>query len=135
MSDYTPDKWLGVKITGRPSEKPVYKIFACWYGGYLGSDSWKLNSGITSICENTDYYFFEGSSGSTYSAKLYDDGNTIIYWTARGTLTQINWFEKTMKQLTKWNCKFNELRMGKPAYDLFIDDKNINSDEYFNYLG
>ena len=67
--------------------------------------------------------------------KLYDDGNTIIYWTARGTLTQINWFEKTMKQLTKWNCKFNELRMGKPAYDLFIDDKNINSDEYFNYLG
>ena len=28
-------------------------------------------------------------------------------------------------------CKFHELRMGKPYYDLFIDDKNINSEEYF----
>jgi hypothetical protein len=66
--------------------------------------------------------------------KLYDEGNTIIYWTARGTLTQINWFEKTLLQLKKWNCKFNELRMGKPVYDLFIDDKNINSDTYFNKI-
>lgn len=66
MSEYTPDRWLGVEITGKPSEKPVYKIFACWYGGFLGGNSWKLNSGITSVSENTDYYFFEGSSGSTY---------------------------------------------------------------------
>lgn len=63
--------------------------------------------------------------------KLYQEGHTIIYWTARGTLTQINWFDITLKQLHKWECKFHELRMGKPAYDLFIDDKNINSEEYF----
>lgn len=63
--------------------------------------------------------------------KLYQEGHTIIYWTARGTLTQINWFDTTLKQLYKWECKFHELRMGKPAYDLFIDDKNINSEEYF----
>ena len=63
--------------------------------------------------------------------KLYKDGNTIVYWTARGSVTQKNWFEITYKQLTEWKCKFHELRMGKPAYDLFIDDKNINSDEYF----
>lgn len=63
--------------------------------------------------------------------KLYNDGNTIVYWTARGSVTQENWFEITYKQLTEWKCKFHELRMGKPAYDLFIDDKNINSDEYF----
>ena len=66
--------------------------------------------------------------------KLYDEGNTIIYWTARGTITQINWFEVTLNQLKNWNCKFHELRMNKPAYDLFIDDKNINSDVYFNNL-
>lgn len=65
---------------------------------------------------------------------LYDEGNTIIYWTARGTITQINWFEVTLNQLKKWNCKFHELRMNKPAYDLFIDDKNINSDVYFNNI-
>ena len=64
--------------------------------------------------------------------KLYDEGNIIIYWTARGTRTGINWFEVTYQQLKKWNCKFHELRMNKPAYDLFIDDKNINSNTYFN---
>ena len=62
---------------------------------------------------------------------LYDNGNTIVYWTARGTITQENWFNITYRQLIDWNCKFHELRMGKPAYDLFIDDKNINSDIFF----
>ena len=63
--------------------------------------------------------------------KLYKEGNTIVYWTARGSITQINWFQITYNQLVEWKCNFHELRMGKPAYDLFIDDKNINSDEYF----
>ena len=59
--------------------------------------------------------------------KLYEDGNTIICWTARGTLTNKNWFNITYDQLKKWNVKFHELRMGKPAYDLLIDDRTINS--------
>jgi len=63
--------------------------------------------------------------------KLYNNGNTIIYWTARGTMTGINWFHITLNQLKLWGCLFNELKMGKPAYDLFIDDKNINSETYF----
>ena len=66
--------------------------------------------------------------------KLFNEDNTIIYWTARGTKTGINWFKITLEQLNKWNCKFHELRMNKPVYDLFIDDKNINSNEYFNYI-
>lgn len=65
---------------------------------------------------------------------LYDNGNTIIYWTARGTKTGINWFKVTYEQLLTWNCKFHELRMNKPYYDLFIDDKNINSEEYFKNM-
>jgi hypothetical protein len=64
--------------------------------------------------------------------KLYKEGNTIVYWTARGSVTQKNWFQVTLEQLNKWKCKFHELRMGKPAYDIFIDDKNINSETYFN---
>lgn len=64
--------------------------------------------------------------------KLYEEGNTIVYWTARGTKSGIRWFNITLEQLNKWGCKFNELRMGKPAYDLFIDDKNINSETFFN---
>jgi hypothetical protein len=64
--------------------------------------------------------------------KLYDNGNVIIYWTARGTSTGINWFTITIDQLNTWKCKFHELRMGKPVYDLFIDDKNISSELFFS---
>ena len=63
--------------------------------------------------------------------KLYEDGKTIVYWTSRGSRTGINWFELTYNQLKEWGCKFNELRLGKPHYDLFIDDKNINSEDFF----
>lgn len=64
--------------------------------------------------------------------RLYDEGNIIIYWTARGTMTGKNWFQITLNQLQEWGCKFHELRMNKPAYDLFIDDKNINSERFFS---
>lgn len=63
--------------------------------------------------------------------RLYQEGNEIVYWTARGTVTGIKWFHKTLEQLNKWGAKFHELKMGKPSYDLFIDDKNINSEKYF----
>lgn len=62
---------------------------------------------------------------------LFNEGNTIVYWTARGTLSGENWFQITLQQLNNWGCKFNELRMGKPAYDLFIDDKNIEANSFF----
>jgi len=63
--------------------------------------------------------------------KLYNEENNIIYWTARGTATGIDWREVTETQLKEWGCKYHELRMGKPVYDLFIDDKNINSETFF----
>jgi hypothetical protein len=63
---------------------------------------------------------------------LYDNNNTIVYWTARGSKTGMLWFHTTLEQLTTWGCKFHELRLGKPVYDLFIDDKNIESDVYFS---
>jgi len=62
---------------------------------------------------------------------LYDEGHTIIYWTARGTVTGLDWREVTEKQFKKWGVKYHDLKFGKPAYDLFIDDKNINSDAFF----
>lgn len=65
---------------------------------------------------------------------LYDVGYIIIYWTARGTITNIDWREITENQLKEWGCKYNELHFKKPAYDIFIDDKNINSDTFFNNL-
>ena len=62
---------------------------------------------------------------------LYEAGNTIIYWTARGTGSGIDWREVTEAQFKKWGVKYHDLKFGKPIYDLFIDDKNISSDRFF----
>jgi histidinol phosphatase-like enzyme len=61
--------------------------------------------------------------------RLYDDGNTIVYWTSRGSRKQINWYDLTYNQLNMWGVKFNELRVDKPYYDLFIDDKTLRIEE------
>jgi hypothetical protein len=62
--------------------------------------------------------------------KLYDEGHEITYWTARGTVTGINWFDLTQEQLTKWKCKWHNLIVGiKPAYDLLICDKTKRIEE------
>jgi len=57
---------------------------------------------------------------------LYDDGHTIVYWTARGTTTGLDWSDLTRKQFSEWGIRFHDIRFGKPYYDLFIDDKNMN---------
>ena len=64
--------------------------------------------------------------------KLYENGNTIVYWTARGSTTGIDWTELTSKQLANWGVKYHELKLGKPHYDVFICDKAINSEVYFS---
>lgn len=53
----------------------------------------------------------------------YDAGDTIVIWTARGTVTGIDWTNLTEKQLRAWGVKYHELRFGKPAYDLMVCDK------------
>lgn len=63
---------------------------------------------------------------------LFNEGNTIIYWTARGTVTGIDWRKVTEKQFNEWGVKYHNLMFGKPAYDLFIDDKNVNSERFFD---
>ena len=61
---------------------------------------------------------------------LYDEGNEIIYWTARGMKSGIDWRELTLKQFEEWGVKFHELRLDKPPFDVFIDDKVINSRDW-----
>tara|TARA_B100001113_G_C20932366_1_gene544988 strand:+ start:454 stop:747 length:294 start_codon:yes stop_codon:yes gene_type:complete len=62
--------------------------------------------------------------------KLYDQGNEITYYTARGTVTGIDWFETTKMQLEKWGCKYHKLDIGnKPDYDLLICDKTKRIEE------
>ncbi len=35
--------------------------------------------------------------------ELHGSGNTIVYYTARGTKTGLNWYELTISQLNKWD--------------------------------
>ena len=63
--------------------------------------------------------------------KLSDQGHTIKYWTARGSESGIDWTELTTQQLNDWDCKFHEVRVGKPSYDIWIDDKAISDKDFF----
>ena len=49
MSTYNPDLWTIVELKYNDSDEVTRKVMASWYGGYLGSDRWKLSSGITEM--------------------------------------------------------------------------------------
>lgn len=55
---------------------------------------------------------------------LYKQNHTIIVYTARREEVR----EETQYYLDKWNVMHHALKMGKPGYDLLIDDRAI-SDE------
>lgn len=62
---------------------------------------------------------------------LYRQGHTIVYWTARGANSGCDWSELTLQQLNEWGCLYHRLEMGKPPYDIWIDDLAINSEDFF----
>ena len=70
---------------------------------------------------------------------LYDSGHTIIMMTARGMgRTKQNelesyriFYDFTFSQLKNWGVKFHKLMLGKPAADFYIDDKGVNSGNFF----
>ena len=72
--------------------------------------------------------------------KLFDDGNIIIFHTARGmgrhkndrNLAIEEFYDMTLKQLASWSVKFHELYLGKPSGDIYIDDKGTRDDDFFN---
>ena len=62
--------------------------------------------------------------------KLYNEGNKITYYTARGSVSGIDWYGITKKQLLTWGAKHHKLITGhKPAYDLLICDKSKRIEE------
>ena len=67
---YNPDVWAIVKIHNKDTGKNLHKLLAGWYGGYTGSDTWRMNSGITKIephSEETEVLCVHGFSGSVYN--------------------------------------------------------------------
>jgi hypothetical protein len=66
-NNYTPDCWVIVEVKFNDTGESERKILSSWYGGYLGSDSWRLSSGIVKIIEHKNYYEIHNSSGSVYN--------------------------------------------------------------------
>lgn len=61
--------------------------------------------------------------------RLYNEGNYIIFQTARGKGSGIDHTELTKNQLAEWGYKYHELfpMFCKPTADIFIDDKAVNA--------
>ena len=72
--------------------------------------------------------------------KLHQEGNIIIFNTARGMgrykntagLAHAAFYDLTVKQLHAWRVKYHKLFMGKPSGDFYIDDKGIKDEDFFN---
>jgi hypothetical protein len=62
--------------------------------------------------------------------RLFDEGNTIIYWSARGGTSGKDWTYFTDKQLRFWDCKFHFLIMNeKLDFDLIVDDRAVKIED------
>lgn len=57
---------------------------------------------------------------------LKSHGHKVTVWTARGATSGIDHTDLTVKQLNEWNIKCDNLLLGKPAYDVYYDDKSFN---------
>ena len=62
--------------------------------------------------------------------KLYDEGNYILIFTARGYVLKKDFRELTELQLKTWGVKYDELKFGKPNADYYIDDKNLSIKDF-----
>jgi hypothetical protein len=63
---------------------------------------------------------------------LFQAGNTIIIYTARGSKTGSDWSTLTENQLSSWNVSYHKLVMGKPFADFYIDDKAVLDSDFFS---
>ncbi len=96
------------------------------------------------ICDKLEQQEYESSVPKrdriSLINKLYDEGHHITYLTARGMgrynndskLAEVSFRYITELQLKKWGCKYHELFFGKPSGDVYIDDKGMNANDFFN---
>ena len=69
-----PEKWVILKL---PNNN--YKVFGTCAGGYLDGDRWKLNSGISKVEQDENFYYFIGFSGSCYKCHKKGYGTATSY--------------------------------------------------------
>jgi hypothetical protein len=88
------------------------------------------------ICETTDRDY--PTSVPNYELinlinELYDQGHIITLYTARfmgrsngnEVMARELGYQFTLDQMRSWKVKFHHLVLGKPVYDIFVDDRAI----------
>jgi len=70
----TPEKWVILKLPNN-----YYKVFATWACGYLYGDRCRLNSGISKVEQDENFYYFIGFSGSCYKCHKKGYGTATSY--------------------------------------------------------
>ena len=94
------------------------------------------------ICTNTNGKYEEATPFKDRIEKinkLYEEGNKIIFLTARGMGRSGNsaayaysaFYDFTRNQLLDWGVKFSGLYLGKPSGDIYIDDKGMKDENFF----
>jgi histidinol phosphatase-like enzyme len=68
------------------------------------------------------------------SNRLFDQGHKIIFFTARGSTTGIDWSKLTHNQLNAWGVKYHQIILGKPYGDYYVDDKAMKLEEFKKLL-
>ena len=106
MSIYTPDKYTILEV--KHSNEIIYKVFGTWAGGYLGSDSWRMNSGIERAVINEDMISFVGYSGSEYQCYKTAEGVIGAYNMAKLNRFLEDYSDK-VKLVTLQECIDNKL--------------------------
>lgn len=86
------------------------------------------------ICTNTNGKYTTAKPFPDMLARvnrLYDLGHKIIFMTARGSVSKVDYTDFTKQQLKDWGFRYHELIMNqKPHADLFIDDRGVNVKEW-----
>jgi len=86
------------------------------------------------ICSNTDGKYEMATPFYNRISKLKslaDEGHVIIFFTARGSQTGIDWSELTKQQLISWGIQDPIITFSKPFADIYIDDRAQTDTNFF----
>ena len=73
---YKPERWVVIKI--KEDNQTFYKLLGGWSGSYLEGQSWRMNSGISEIVLEDDFYLVKGFSGSIYKCHKNGYGTNLV---------------------------------------------------------
>ena len=63
-----PDRWFIINMT--LDDKTTQHVFSGSYGGYTGTDSWRMSTAIATIVREDKVYKIETVSGTSYECHI-----------------------------------------------------------------